>query len=180
MCPTRNACFRLSSSSELWEFENEDEEGTEMRFPAPVTNANLRGLMADLGATTNAALDGRLDLQLAVTEARTDRADSWNGFGQVALRDGLIWAIPIFSVLSEPLDAMMPGVGRSRISSATASFLITNSVRSEDLEMRSPTMRLRGGFRRQRECPGNRRAAARYAGAGAGGESGPVAGYQVF
>jgi hypothetical protein len=46
-------------------------------------------------------------------------------------------------VLPKPLDAMMPGVGNSRFTEATATFGIANSVIfSRDLEMRSATMRL--------------------------------------
>ncbi len=74
---------------------------------------------------------------------RADDLRSWNGFGDVQLQDGLIWDIPIFGVLSKPLDAIVPGIGHSRVAKATANFGIANSViRSDDLEMRAPTMRL--------------------------------------
>lgn len=120
-----------------------DHGGAEFTFGAAATNVNLRALMTDLGSATNSALEGVLDGQFTVTDAHTGRTDSWNGFGQAALRDGLIWSIPIFGVLSQPLDAVMPGVGRSRISNVGATFVLTNSVLySEDLEMRGPTMRL--------------------------------------
>jgi hypothetical protein len=63
--------------------------------------------------------------------------------GRAVLRDGLLWELPVFGVLSKPLDAMMPGVGNSRFTEASATFGISSSVvYSPDLEMRSATMRL--------------------------------------
>ena len=53
------------------------------------------------------------------------------------------WDIPIFGVLSKPLDVIVPGIGHSRVAKASANFIIADSVvRSDDLEMRAPTMRL--------------------------------------
>src|SRR6185503_4430437 len=46
-------------------------------------------------------------------------------------------------ILSKPLDAIAPGLGSSRVSDASAKFIITNSVIfSDDLEMRAPALRL--------------------------------------
>ncbi len=119
-----------------------DQPGAQFAFSANVTNANLRLLMADLSTGTN-ELDGTLDVNLAITDAQTEDPLSWNGFGEAQLRNGLIWEIPIFGVLSKPLDAIVPGVGKSRVEDATATFVISNSViRSEDLEMRAPALRL--------------------------------------
>ncbi len=118
------------------------EPGTQFAFGVNTTNTNLRLLMDDLTSPTN-SLDGRFNLNLVITDADSEKPLSWNGYGDAQLRDGLIWAIPIFGVLSKPLDAIMPGVGNSRVSSASANFVIANSViRSDDLEMRSPAMRL--------------------------------------
>jgi hypothetical protein len=116
--------------------------GAKFTFSVNTTNTNLRLLMADLYAPTN-NLGGLLSLNLVITDADTENPHSWNGFGQAQLRDGLIWDIPIFGVLSKPLDAIVPGVGNSLVSEATATFVISNSViRSEDLEMRAPALRL--------------------------------------
>jgi hypothetical protein len=118
------------------------EPGTKFAFTANTTNTNLRLLMNDLTSPTN-NLDGQMNVNLVVTDGHTENPLSWNGYGDAQLRDGLIWSIPIFGVLSKPLDAIVPGVGNSRLSSATASFVISNSViHSRDLEMRSPAMRL--------------------------------------
>jgi hypothetical protein len=98
--------------------------------------------MADLSPQTK-DLDGQFNLKLVINDANTADMGSWNGFGDVQLRDGLLWNIPIFGVLSKPLDAIVPGIGHSRVTKATANFGITSSViRSDDLEMRAPTMRL--------------------------------------
>ena len=126
------------------------EPGARFSFSVNTTNTNLRLLMDDLTSPTN-SLDGRLNLNLVITDANTENPHSWNGFGDAQLRDGLIWAIPIFGVLSKPLDAIVPGIGNSRFSSATANFIIANSViRSDDLEMRAPDDALavsrHGGF----------------------------------
>jgi hypothetical protein len=119
-----------------------EEPGSQFTFSVNTTNTNLRLLMADLSPETK-DLDGRFDLKLVITDANTEDMRSWNGFGDLQLRDGLIWDIPIFGVLSKPLDAIVPGIGHSRVTKASANFGIANSViRSDDLEMRAPTMRL--------------------------------------
>lgn len=116
--------------------------GTPFQFALGVTNVDLRSLMADIATRTN-QLEGRLDGVLVVTNAYATNIFSWYGHGHAALRDGLIWSMPVFGVLSKPLDAVMPGLGAARISEGTASFFITNGVVfSDDLEMRAPTTRL--------------------------------------
>ena len=118
------------------------EPGAQFAFSVNTTNTNLHLLMDDLASPTN-SLDGRLNINLVITDADTENWHSWNGYGHAQLHDGLIWAIPIFGVLSNPLDAIMPGVGNSRVSKASATFVISNSViRSDNLEMRAPAMRL--------------------------------------
>jgi uncharacterized protein YhdP len=123
-------------------FDLDPEPGTDFRFSVGVTNANLQLLMADL--STNAShLEGRLSGQWVTTQANSADSRTWNGHGHAQLRDGLIWEIPIFGVLSPALDTIVPGLGSSRVSEGSAAFVITNGVvRSDTLEMRSPTMRL--------------------------------------
>jgi hypothetical protein len=119
-----------------------DLEHAQFAFGVNVTNARLPALVADVTQKTN-NLDGLLTGQLLVTNAWTDNLKSWNGYGRAVLRDGLLWELPVFGVLSKPLDAMMPGVGNSRFTEASATFGISSSVvYSPDLEMRSATMRL--------------------------------------
>jgi hypothetical protein len=132
------------------------EPGAWFTFSVMTSNTNLRLLMTDLSSPTN-SLDGQLDLKLVITDGDTENRRSWNGFGNALLSDGLIWAVPVFGVLSGPLDALMPGVGNSRISSASGNFIISNSViRSDNLEMRAPALRLQ--YRGTVDFDGNVRA----------------------
>lgn len=119
-----------------------DEEHAQFSFAADVTNARLSALVADVTRKTN-SLEGLLTGQLVITNAWTDDLHSWDGYARANLRDGLLWELPVFGVLSKPLDAIMPGVGNSRFTEASATFGIVKSIiYSPDLEMRSSTMRL--------------------------------------
>jgi hypothetical protein len=123
-------------------FDSSPDPGTGCRFTIAATNVDFHALMADLTTPTN-RLEGALDLSLHVTDANSDDWRSWNGYGNATLRDGLIWAIPIFGVMSAPLDGILPGLGSSRVTSGAARFVITNGVVfSDDLEWRAPAMRL--------------------------------------
>jgi hypothetical protein len=116
--------------------------GTDFAFTMNTTNANLHLLLADLHSATN-TLEGQLNGTLVITNANSSMEGSWNGFGRVQLRDGLIWSIPVFGILSKPLDNIVPGLGNSRVTEARAWYIITNSVIfSRDLEMRTPASRL--------------------------------------
>src|SRR5262249_717306 len=65
------------------------------------------------------------------------------GFGELALRDGLIWDIPLFGIFTPILNSVSPGLGNSRATAGTCSFVMTTGVlRSSDLEIRSPATRL--------------------------------------
>jgi hypothetical protein len=114
----------------------------EFQFALATTNTLLQALMADLSTHTN-HLEGRLAGNLVVTKATVGDWRSVNGHGHLALRDGLIWEIPLFGIVSPVLDSIAPGLGGSRANSGTCTFLITNGViHSTDLELRSPAMRL--------------------------------------
>jgi hypothetical protein len=116
--------------------------GADFNFAMNVANVNLAMLVADLFSRTN-ELEGWLDGQLVVTQANSADSNSWQGYGRARLRDGLLWQLPIFGVLSKPLDSIVPGLGNSRFTEAKAGFNIADSViHSNDLEMRAPTMRL--------------------------------------
>jgi hypothetical protein len=119
-----------------------DDDHADFAFGVDITNAALSDLVADQTKKPN-KLEGLLTGKLNITRARTDNFNSWNGYGFANLRDGLLWELPIFGVLSRPLDAMIPGVGNSRFTEASGTFAIIDSIiRSDDLEMRSPAMRL--------------------------------------
>ena len=117
-------------------------EGAVFQFAVNVTNANLHLLAMDLSTPTN-HLEGALTGQLVVTHADSRDCQTWDGFGHAQLRDGLIWDVPIFGILSPVLNAFLPGLGNSRATDASAKFVITNGVIFTDsLEIRSAMMRL--------------------------------------
>jgi hypothetical protein len=98
--------------------------------------------MSDLSTNTN-HLEGRLYGDLTVTKANSERWQSVFGYGNAHLRDGLLWDIPLFGIFSPVLNGIAPGLGNSRASAATSTFIITNGVvRTGDLEIRSTAMRL--------------------------------------
>ncbi len=115
---------------------------TDYQFGVVVTNALLPRLTKDMFLKAN-HLEGRLKGTLVLQRANTADMRSWNGYGDLTLRDGLIWDIPIFGIFSEVLNGMVPGLGSSRASAGTGTFIITNGViRSDDLDIRSTGMRL--------------------------------------
>ncbi len=117
-------------------------EGADYQFAASVTNVNLHLLAADLAPPTN-HLEGTLNGQLVVTRADSRDWRTWDGFGRADLRDGLLWDIPVFGILSPVLNTVSPGLGNSRATEASAGFAITNGViYSDSLEIRSTMMRL--------------------------------------
>jgi hypothetical protein len=124
------------------EFDFEPLLGNEFNFDLSVAHARLDLLMADLTTSSN-KLEGKVTGQLTVTAANTDDWESWQGGGRMKLRDGLLWEIPIFGLFSPALDTFWPGLGSGRASSGAADFTITDSViHSDNLELRSPAMRM--------------------------------------
>jgi hypothetical protein len=113
-----------------------------VRLQALVNRANFNLLIADLFTPPN-RLEGLLNLNLHITDAAASDPQSWQGFGRADLRDGYLWDIPLFGLVSPVLDSVVPGLGRSRINGATATFHVTNSiVHTGDLELRAPLFRL--------------------------------------
>jgi hypothetical protein len=123
-------------------FDFPKDRGTDFRFNLTATNVLLQSLLSDLSTSTN-HVEGRLSGSLSVTKANTENWQTVFGYGEAHLRDGLLWNIPVFGIFSPILNGITPGLGNSRASAATASFIITNGViRSTDLEIRSTGMRL--------------------------------------
>ena len=112
------------------------------QFAVFATNALLGPLTKDMFVVTN-RLEGRLWGNLVVTNASTASVQTWDGYGDLHLRDGFIWEIPVFGIFSDVLNGMVPGLGSSRASAGTCTFVITNGIiRSEDMDIRSTGMRL--------------------------------------
>ena len=123
-------------------FDFASRNGADYHFAFSVTNSLLEKLMADLAPRTN-SLEGLLSGELVVTHASTMKTNDIDGYGKVQLKEGLIWAIPLFGAFSPVLDSVNPGLGSSRASSGIGNFTITNGIiHSDDLEIRSPAMRL--------------------------------------
>ncbi len=123
-------------------FDCSPAEGNLFAFDTQVTDADLHTLVSDLTSKTN-HLEGRLTGELDITHGNTADPHTWNGGGQVDLRDGLIWEIPIFGFLSPVLDSIQKGWGQSRVDRGSATFTITNSViRSDNLLFRAPAVQI--------------------------------------
>jgi hypothetical protein len=116
--------------------------GTDYSFLLTTTNTILQDLMADYFRKTN-SLEGTLNGNLVVTKANSEDWRTVHGYGDLALRDGYIWDVPIFGVFSPILDGIIPGLGKSRASSATCTFSINAGViHTSNLEARAPALRL--------------------------------------
>ncbi len=139
-----HADFYHGAASGDAEFDFHRDLGTQFRFDVSTANADLHLLMLDLSTKTN-HLEGSLSTHLTLTDGNSHDLHSLQGSGRVELRDGLIWDIPIFGILSPVLDGIAPGMGlgSSRAREGSATFGITNGVvRSDDLEIRASMMRL--------------------------------------
>ena len=117
-------------------------EGADYCYQVNVTNVNLHWLAQELSTPTN-RLEGTLAGQIIITNASTEDWRTLSGHGSVSLRDGLLWDIPIISILSPVLNAVSPGLGNSRATEATANFVVTNRlIYSSSLDIRSTMTRL--------------------------------------
>ena len=124
------------------QFDFHPRERTDYQFAVTATDVLLHPLAADLFLHTN-RLEGKLSGTLVITNASTADMASWYGHGNLNLRDGLIWELPIFGIFSDVLNGMVPGLGSSRASAGTCTFVITNGIiRSDDVDIISTGMRL--------------------------------------
>ncbi len=116
--------------------------GSDFQFAIAVTNVDLHLLAADLSSSSN-KLEGRLAGQLVVTNASSETWRSWNGYGDAQLRNGQLWNVPVFGLVSDGINLFVPGLGNSRATEAAMKFGLTNGVIfSDSLEMHTTTMRL--------------------------------------
>ena len=113
--------------------------GTDFSFDAAGTNVDLQRMGLALWSPTN-RLEGALAGTVTVTRANSSDWHSWNGYGRLQLRDGLLWDVPIFAFMSPILNAVSPGLGNSRAKDAEAKFVITNGVITTDSLLISSTM----------------------------------------
>jgi hypothetical protein len=117
--------------------------GSDFEFFFAGTNVDFHTMGRALWSPKN-KLEGALSGEVTVTHANSDDWQTWNGFGEAKLRDGLLWDTPVFGLFSPILNAFVPGSGNSRATQATAKFQMTNGVVATDsLEIRASLMRLR-------------------------------------
>ena len=134
--------FYQGSLAASAQFDFSPHEGADFSFDTKVIDTDLHALIADLSPGTN-HLEGRLTGELNITDANTTDTQSWNGGGQVELRNGLLWDVPIFGIFSPVLDAFQKGWGQSRADRGSATFSITNSViYSDDLQLHAPAIEM--------------------------------------
>jgi hypothetical protein len=113
------------------------------RFHALVNDAQLADLLTEATQGRTNIAQGTFNLDLHVTDARTPDLYSWNGYGTVNLRDGLLWDAPLFGFLSPVLNTVVPGLGNNRAEHASATFTVTNSVfHTRNLSIACPPARL--------------------------------------
>lgn len=116
--------------------------GAVFAFRTLVHDINLNSLIADMGNPTN-KLEGTVGGLLVVTNANTESYNTWFGYGNMTLREGLIWEVPVFGLFSPVLNAIRPGAGNNRAREASATFGLTNGVfHSSDLRIHASGMRL--------------------------------------
>ena len=102
-------------------------DGGDYNFNVNLADVDFHSLAVDLWSSTN-QLAGTLSGTLTVTSASTESVQSWRGFGEATLRDGLLWDIPLFGIFSPVLNSVSPGLGRNRATEATGKFTMTNGV----------------------------------------------------
>jgi hypothetical protein len=117
-------------------------KGADFSFRLTAVEVDFHSFMSDLSSKSN-RLEGMLNGELTVVAGNTARPNSWMGYGNVNLRDGVIWDIPVFGLFSPILNAVAPGIGNSRAKRGVAQFLMTNSVISTtDLDIQATGMRM--------------------------------------
>jgi hypothetical protein len=117
-------------------------KGADFSFRLTAVEVDFHSFMSDLNSKSN-RLEGMLNGELTVVAGNTARPNSWLGYGNVNLRDGLIWDIPVFGLFSPILNAIGPGMGNSRAKRGVGQFLITNSVISTtDFDIQATGMRM--------------------------------------
>jgi len=141
-----NVTAKFYGGDMLWEghFTFKDDDSADYQFKGVCTNADVTPLLRDLVPTATNRIEGTLSGTLVITEANSESMLSWKGHGEGIVRNGFLWDMPIFGIFSGPLDAIVPGLGRSKISRGVGTFTIDNGkVNTKDMEVRAPAFRLR-------------------------------------
>ena len=111
-------------------------------FSTSIFDTGFKPLLSDLTGHTN-QLEGVASAHITITSANTTNLYSACGFGDMHLKEGLIWDIPLFGIFSPMLNGITPGLGNSKANAADCTFVMTNGVlRSEDMIIRTAAARL--------------------------------------
>lgn len=125
-------------------FTFKDDDSADYQFKGVCTNTELALLVRDLVPQATNRIEGSLSGTIVVTSANSETVNSWKGHGMGTVKNGFLWDMPIFGVFSEPLNAIVPGLGKSKVSSGSGSFKIENGkVYTRDMEVRAPAFRLK-------------------------------------
>jgi hypothetical protein len=113
-----------------------------LAFDATVTNASLRTLVQDVFAITN-HLEGVLSGHVVVTNGLPNALDTWFGNGSASLRNGLLWDLPVFGIISRALNVLSPGLGNNVATAAEGTFTLDAGVlHTQDTGIESKSVRL--------------------------------------
>ncbi|MBM3822832.1 MAG: hypothetical protein FJ404_08110 [Verrucomicrobia bacterium] len=117
-------------------------QGAEFNLQARFTNASLHAVATELAHATN-KLSGLFDGTLNVDSGITTDQNTWTGRGQVELRQGYLWGIPLFGFFTPILNGLVPGAGQASIGSGKANCTFAHrKVHTEDLELRASTFNI--------------------------------------
>jgi len=123
-------------------FEFNPGHGADYRFDLAATEIDLRSLVGTMTGKTN-HLEGSLQGTWTLSSGNTDDPKTMRGSGNLNVREGLFWDVPIFGIFSPMLNAILPGAGNSRAHDASAQFVVGNGmVYSDNLEIRAPALRM--------------------------------------
>jgi hypothetical protein len=129
-----------------WEghFTFKEDDSADYRFKGVCTNTDLALLLHDILPQATNRIEGTLHGTLVITDANSETMQSWKGHGEATVKNGFLWNMPIFGIFSEPLDAIAPGFGKSKIYSGAGTFKVDNGkVFTKDMEVRAPAFRLK-------------------------------------
>jgi hypothetical protein len=116
--------------------------GANFSFIIDLTNVNVHDVATDMTSPTN-HFEGRLSGHFVDTSGSSLDWRSCNGYGDADLRDGQLWDVPLFGILSPFLNAVSPGLGNLRATDANTQFTMTSGVIAmKKLEITTTKMQL--------------------------------------
>ena len=122
-------------------------KNTKFQVETRFADVQVNALMEDLVSRTN-KLGGLLSGELTIEEGQSRKGLPWKGRGQAQIRDGVLWGLPLFGMLSPVFDAVAPGMGEAKFNAGSGQFVLTNNVvHFSKVELASSAMQLdlRGG-----------------------------------